>query len=917
MIRSKRFSFVAVIAVAMLLFAGNRSIPVQATSAGIATPTSTSTPATPTSSQGEVASTEQQEEIKSVIQSYFWIRYNALNASQPNSYQLTGFGDLVSDQPDAKIFLNAELGKLAVDIKHARLNHLRYVDYKYVLDFKNIVVDTASQTATASVTEGNEVIYEISKGHDPQNPIVSRMSGLEHRIALRQEQGKWKITADYYNDYLWRVLRETGKSTDEMLRTMRALPEPSLQSASTQAQVQCTNLPAGPSHAYDRGGAVNYANEHASNYNPDYPSYDDGTHGDCTNFVSQAIYEGGNASMAIPDPLPSPSPNGQVGWYLLNDTQRASAWNDVSALYDFITHPYSWDEGPEGCDVTINDLMPGDIIQYGDGSTWYHSVIVVEIKDGIPYVASHSPNISPIAYNSFDYFGNYSDIRFIRIEQSKGNPPVKAKIDRGSDDAGTNPTPCSFSSTDNEVYFGACFGGGDITSGFRFNNIQIPRNAHIKYAYLTFTVDGAYTVPVNVQIYGEANGNSATFTVSNPPVNRPTTNGATLWNIVDEWILGKRRTAPQLSFVIQEIVDRQDWNPGNSLSLIAKNAGSTNVRRVIAFERASWDPNLSPAKLIAAYSLEGLPTPTTIPTATPTSTPTPIPPTPTATAVPTIAPTLPPPPTPTPCPCFLDWLSGRCSQSSVQAFTVALQNLKNVADDLQLFYRVRDEMLAQTQEGRRFIDLYNTYSPEVIRLAQTDPNLATEARSLIQLWTPNLQALVDGNGDQTVITEEQINATRDFADHLSANASTEFKHAIADALARHPLDPLVNRTMNEAWSYLNGYQLTWLPPLTTANPYVTQAGSAIPIEFTLTDFQGNFVIDGSVKLQVIDNDRNIVIGPVGLGSNPNDGIVVQGDKYHYNLRTKGLSTGFYTLQVFYNSIAPNEPAVWVIQIKAK
>jgi hypothetical protein len=602
--KSTRFSFVAVIVVTILLFIGNLAVPVHADNIEITTPTPTGTPVHETSNQNKSASPVQQEGIKSVIRAYFEIRYRALSVSQPDTFQLKGFGDLVSDQPDTKAFLDAELGKLAVDIKHARLNHLRYADLKYSLDFKNIAVDASSLTATVSVTEGNEVVYEFSKEHDPLDPIVTRMSGLDHTIILRQEQGKWKITSDYYNDYLWRMLRETGKSADEILRTMKALPESSLQSASTQTQVQCTNLPSGPTHAYDRTGAVNYANAHANNYNPDYPDYDDGSHGDCTNFVSQSIYEGGNASMTIPDPLPSPSGNGQLGWYLLNETQRATDWNDVSGFYDFVTHPYVWDEGPEGCDVTIGDLMPGDVIQYGDGTTWYHAVIVVEIRDGIPYVASHSPNISPVAYNRFDYFGNYSDIRFIRIEQSKGNPPVKAKIDQGSDDAGTNPTPCTFSATDNEVYLGTCFSGGNITSGFRFTNVQIPKRAHIKYAYLIFTVDGDYTVPISVNLFGEATGNSLTFTASDPPETRPTTNHSVLWNITDNWILGMRRTPPDLSSVIQDIVRDKDWSSGNALSVITENANSTTHRRVIGFERATWDTGDSPAKLIITYSLK-------------------------------------------------------------------------------------------------------------------------------------------------------------------------------------------------------------------------------------------------------------------------------------------------------------------------
>jgi len=69
--------------------------------------------------------------------------------------------------------------------------------------------------------------------------------------------------------------------------------------------------------------------------------------------------------------------------------------------------------------------------------------------------------------------------------------------------------------------------------------------------------------------------------------------------------------------------------------------------------------------------------------------------------------------------------------------------------------------------------------------------------------------------------------------------------------------------------------------------------------------------------RVIDDNGNIVIGPISLGSNSNEGIVVQGHKYHYNLQTKGLNANIYILQVFYNSVVPNEPAVWMIHIKAK
>ena len=42
--------------------------------------------------------------------------------------------------------------------ERAELDHLRYVDYKYSLDFRNIVVDSSVKMATVSVVENNEVI---------------------------------------------------------------------------------------------------------------------------------------------------------------------------------------------------------------------------------------------------------------------------------------------------------------------------------------------------------------------------------------------------------------------------------------------------------------------------------------------------------------------------------------------------------------------------------------------------------------------------------------------------------------------------------------------------------------------------------------------------------------------------------------
>jgi hypothetical protein len=273
-------------------------------------------------------------------------------------------------------------------------------------------------------------------------------------------------------------------------------------------------------------------------------------------------------------------------------------------------------EGPQGDTVAINELMLGDVIQYDwDGiGGWDHAAIIVNFVGADPYVATHSPDDVRHYLAFTSYNPNISQIRYIHIERSNGYPPVKAEIQgnpfsgESYDDAGTNYFTCAFSGTDNEVYLGTCQNSGNIVSGFRFNNIQIPPGALIKYAYPIFTVDGPYSDEVNVQIYGDESGNSVAFSPTSQPASRPTPSAFTpvvQWDITDPWNFTstrERRTTPQLSPVIQAIVDRPDWASGNSLSLIIRNAGS-HVRRVFAYERAVDDTAAPATKLVAAYDI--------------------------------------------------------------------------------------------------------------------------------------------------------------------------------------------------------------------------------------------------------------------------------------------------------------------------
>lgn len=768
----------------------------------------------------------EQEEIKTIIEQYFDIYYQALSTSPPAAFEEKGFGDLISDLPEARDFEEIEVAKLQVQAKYWELNKLRYVDYKHTQEYDSYSSDQETGQVTVYLLDKAEVIRERSLEEDPNDPRVTILE-FRHIVILQKEGEDWSIVSDSYFDSWWQQFRKPGATKEDILSTMNLerekIAETNYQPVAVyqKSDFSCEFDPDPSSHTYNRTDAVEYAQDHAfeADYNLDYPEYDpyistpDPTpFGDCTNFVSQAIYERGDGSMFLTAPIHPRSPDGQPGWYLLNGMQRASDWNHVGGspllhgFFDFVleNEPSQYiSEGPEGCEADyISDLDIGDVIQYDweDDGYWDHSVIVVGWEGGIVQVASHSPNFPQDDYD----FRTYEDIRYIHIERSDGEVPVNTRVYDFSDDAGINPGDCTFSLFDNEVYLGNCFNGGDITSGFRFENIEIPKDADIKYAAITFAVDGEYTHQITVKIYGEASGNSNEFSEEDPPHNRPTTSeeSAVLWDIKETWNLTNNHdsrpsyysfTTPQLRSVIEEIVGQGDWAWGNSLAIIIKNAGTGTLhRRVIASERADWDPYLSSARLIVAYS-GGTPPPTDTPTPTPSPTPTPTP-TPTYTPTPTITPTLTPTFTPSP-------TSSPGWAAAEQALMKDEPIEKNMAFSSMLS-QFRDQVMSDSSKGNDYVETVYQHAPEIMLLFLQNEAVRLEAKALALDVQPLIESMLD---DQVISSPPHLD--KDWVDK-AIDLLTEVENQVGSELweeiqwCKDNLPNYVGKTGDEIWKML-------------------------------------------------------------------------------------------------------------------
>lgn len=120
---------------------------------------------------------------------------------------------------------------------------------------------------------------------------------------------------------------------------------------------------------------------------------------------------------------------------------------------------------------------------------------------------------------------------------------------------------------------------GVQTIGLKFNAIDIPVGSTILSAFIQFTCDNTGADPAEMTVYGEDVGNAAPFEQTAYNIsNRQKTVENAVWEI-PEWVAigdqGLAQQTPELGSIVQAIVNREDWDSGNSMVFIIAPSGST------------------------------------------------------------------------------------------------------------------------------------------------------------------------------------------------------------------------------------------------------------------------------------------------------------------------------------------------------
>ena len=154
--------------------------------------------------------------------------------------------------------------------------------------------------------------------------------------------------------------------------------------------------------------------------------------------------------------------------------------------------------------------------------------------------------------------------------------------------------------TDNANWVTMGRSGANYYSGyFRFDNVTIPAGATINSAKVTFqSVSNQSGTNCNLNLYFCAEDDAVAPT-DIASFNGKTLTSAVAWNAIGAWTTGTDYDTPDLTSILQEVIDRGGWASGNAVCVMANNNASTSG----AFRQAkSKDGASAPAILTVTYT---------------------------------------------------------------------------------------------------------------------------------------------------------------------------------------------------------------------------------------------------------------------------------------------------------------------------
>ncbi len=247
--------------------------------------------------------------------------------------------------------------------------------------------------------------------------------------------------------------------------------------------------------------------------------------------------------------------------------QVTLVWDSsVGSVAGYKMH-YGTTSGDYDYSVNVGNFTSCTISGLQEGATYYFAVTAYNDIDDSDYS-------NEIAY-TIPFDNSNETIPIDNSNENFGSTTIDVRVAAGSDDAEESASGAmSLTSSDLELVH---IGSGDQTVGIRFVDVDIPRGAAIVNAYVQFKVDETGSQATSLTIEAQDTDNAQAFTSSKWNISNRAPTGAGVWWDPAAWTTvgqaGAAQRTPDLSSIIQEVINRSGWSSGNSLVLIITGSG--------------------------------------------------------------------------------------------------------------------------------------------------------------------------------------------------------------------------------------------------------------------------------------------------------------------------------------------------------
>ncbi len=162
---------------------------------------------------------------------------------------------------------------------------------------------------------------------------------------------------------------------------------------------------------------------------------------------------------------------------------------------------------------------------------------------------------------------------------------INVRVAAGNDDGYVDNS--TLWNTISNIFHGRYYAGTATGAFYRFLGVTIPAGSTISNAYITYTPDSSQsTNTVSIRYYGEQSTNASQITSVADYNNRIVTTAYVDWNPVSAWVSGVAINSPDLSTIIQELVDDYGGLSSANIQILCKNNGGDANRN-----RTCWSYN--------------------------------------------------------------------------------------------------------------------------------------------------------------------------------------------------------------------------------------------------------------------------------------------------------------------------------------